>query len=183
MSVMTRLTRLFKADVHGVMDQFEDNSLMLRQCIREMESSLDARRTALDRKINARDGARSDLEARREEVTSLEADIDMAIANNRDDIARFLIKKQKPLSRHCSELERWLQTLDQEITEARTDLDQRRNQYETLKLRASRSLEQEKDTDWPWGSRWVQPDGAMVSDEEVELELLRRKERGKGGPA
>ncbi len=104
-----------------------------------MESALTARRTVLDRKIETRDAARSDLKTRREEIAALAADIDMAIAKDRDDIARFLIKKEKPLSRHCAELARHVESLDRE------------------------------------------KDAATVTDEEVELELLRRKEGGKEG--
>lgn len=183
MSIMTRFTRLFKADVHGVMDQFEDNGLMLRQCLREMESSLAARRAILNKKISARDAAQSDLDKRREEITALTADIDMAIAKDRDDIARFLIKKEKPLSRHCAELSGQVETLDREIAERRADLEKRRNEYDALKLRASRYLEREEETDWPRTDKWRGADGATVSDEEVELELLRRKEGRKAGAA
>ncbi len=186
MSIMTRFTRLFKADVHGVMDQFEDNGLMLRQCLREMESALTARRAVLDRKIEARDTARSDLKTRREEIAALEADIDMAIAKDRDDIARFLIKKEKPLSRHCAELARHVETLDREINDAQADLDRRRNEYDVLKLKASRYLDREKrekDADWPRTHQWPATEAATVTDEEVELELLRRKEGRKEGAA
>ncbi len=183
MSIMTRFTRLFKADVHGVMDQFEDNGLMLRQCLREMESALTARRSALDRKIEARDTARNDLKTRREEIAALEADIDMAIAKDRDDIARFLIKKEKPLSRHCAELARHVETLDREINDAQADLDRRRNEYDALKLKATRYLDREKDADWPGAHKWRATGAATVTDEEVELELLRRKEGGKRGAA
>jgi len=183
MSIMTRFTRLFKADVHGVMDQFEDDGLMLRQCLREMESALSDRRAVLDRKVEARDAARSDLKTRNEEIAALEADIDMAIAKDRDDIARFLIKKEKPLSRHCAELARHLETLDREIAECQADLDQRRNEYDALKLKASRYLDREKDADWPSAHKWRAADEATVTDEEVELELLRRKEGGKEGAA
>lgn len=183
MSIMTRMTRLFKADVHGVMDQFEDDGLMLRQCLREMETSLAARRAALGRKINARDAARNDLTSRREEIAALEADIDMAIAKDRDDIARFLIKKQKPLSRHCSELAHHMENLDREIADAQAYLDKRRHQYDALKLRASQHLEREGDADWPRTGKWSAQDASTVTDEEVELELLRRKERRKEGAA
>ena len=48
MGVMTRIFRLFKADLHGVMDQVEDKTLLLKQCVREMEGSLQEKRQRLD---------------------------------------------------------------------------------------------------------------------------------------
>jgi len=40
MGIMTRFTRIFKADIHGVMDQIENKELILKQGLREMEASL-----------------------------------------------------------------------------------------------------------------------------------------------
>jgi len=40
MAILTRIIQLFKADIHGVMDQLEDQGLLLKQHLRDMEESL-----------------------------------------------------------------------------------------------------------------------------------------------
>ena len=40
MGIMTRIMRVWRADLHGVMDQLEDKGLLLKQYLREMEDSL-----------------------------------------------------------------------------------------------------------------------------------------------
>jgi hypothetical protein len=40
MAILARIIRLFKADIHGVMDQIEDQGLLLKQHLRDMEDSL-----------------------------------------------------------------------------------------------------------------------------------------------
>jgi phage shock protein A len=40
MAILTRIFRLFKADIHGIMDQIEDQGLLLKQHLRDMEESL-----------------------------------------------------------------------------------------------------------------------------------------------
>jgi phage shock protein A len=37
MALITRLSRLFQADMHAVLDKIEEPELLLRQAIREME--------------------------------------------------------------------------------------------------------------------------------------------------
>ena len=37
MTLINRMSRLFKADVHGILDQLEDPAIALKQAIREME--------------------------------------------------------------------------------------------------------------------------------------------------
>ena len=50
MALITRISRLFKADFHAVLDQIEEPEQLLRQAIREMEDDLDA--TEHDHKLS-----------------------------------------------------------------------------------------------------------------------------------
>ena len=40
MALITRLSRLFQADMHAVLDKIEEPELLLKQAIREMEESI-----------------------------------------------------------------------------------------------------------------------------------------------
>ena len=44
MNVFTRITRIFRADIHGVMDRLEDRELLLKQYLREMDESLHSKK-------------------------------------------------------------------------------------------------------------------------------------------
>ena len=41
MGLFSRITRLCRSDLHGVMDQLEDKNLLLKQYLREMEEALE----------------------------------------------------------------------------------------------------------------------------------------------
>ena len=41
MALVTRLSRLFQADFHAVLDRIEEPDLQLRQAVREMQFALD----------------------------------------------------------------------------------------------------------------------------------------------
>jgi phage shock protein A len=98
MAILTRIFQLFKADIHGVMDQIEDQGLLLKQHLRDMQESLVQKETQLKKMGTARDQAQQEFQMGKKETDNLESDLEVAIKKDRDDIARMLIKKLKPLS-------------------------------------------------------------------------------------
>jgi len=97
---MTRFVRIWKADVHGVMDQLEDKGLLLRQCLRDMEKDLEIKQEKLNRMKASLGQVRQELERHDRELAKHEQDLQVAIEKDRDDIARMLIKKIAPLQHH-----------------------------------------------------------------------------------
>jgi phage shock protein A len=183
MAILTRIFRLFKADIHGIMDQIEDQGLLLKQHLRDMEDSLVQKEARLKQMCFARDQVRHHYEKGIKESSSLEQDLEVAIRKERDDIARTLIKKLTPLSHiqteRCSHVER----LNHEIKLFKEDLEQQRLQYEHLRQQAvdffHRTEKLSADCSWPP----MQADTGTyeLSNEEIELELLQRKEALQGG--
>ena len=47
MGIASRMVNIFKADVHGVVDQFEDQGLLLKQYLRDMAEALSQKEAEL----------------------------------------------------------------------------------------------------------------------------------------
>jgi phage shock protein A len=47
MGILTRIVRICKADIHGVMDHIEDQGLLLKQHLRDMEKALSEKEAGL----------------------------------------------------------------------------------------------------------------------------------------
>ena len=178
MGIMTRIVKIFKADIHGVMDHLEDQGLLLKQHLRDMEEALNLMETKLNRKIVARKQMQREHAKYRQQGEALENDLKVALQKNKDDLARMLIKKMKPLEELEAELARQIAALDDEINRINDCLQQQRLKYEHLKHQSA---------DYFQRSRFQPPENdfaAMLSDnkfgelsaEEIELELLKRKE-------
>jgi phage shock protein A len=113
-----------------------------------------------------------------EEMDRLERDLTLALKKEKDDIARMLIRRRRALetaSRHLKEQE---ETITQEKTQLSETLANQRLQYETLKAKADAYCRRAADRLFETASR--QGAAAIYSDdpidEEIELELLERKE-------
>lgn len=183
MGIMTRFMRLCKADIHGVMDQLEDKDLLLKQYLRDMEEEVSSKEARLRKMVISRDKAQQDYEKHSAECKKLDQDIEAAIHKDKDEIARLLIKKLKPLAYHCDELGRHIQTLDREIRQFHERIEEQALQREQMQLRAKEYFHRMEREQWEKTiSSTIPPTVSMEpSEEEVELELLKRKETTKGG--
>ncbi len=184
MGIMTRMLRLCKADVHGVMDQLEDKGLLLKQYLREMETSLGHKEQqvgALAQNIGRLTGQ---VASHVKEMEKLEHDLTLALEKEKDDIARMLIRRRRALESTSGLLEEQLEKMTQEKVQMSKTLASQRLQYETLKAKADihchRATDRLLETDMP--HRAATNYSVDPSDAEIELELIKRKESlQKGG--
>jgi phage shock protein A len=94
MALMTRLGRLFTADMHAVLDRLEEPEQVLRQALREMEVQASATgrnevvlRGEIGRLRRLHEQAASKLAA-------LDAELDLCLEEGQDDLARTTIRKK-----------------------------------------------------------------------------------------
>ena len=112
MGIITRFIRVCKADIHGVMDQLEDKDLLLKQHLRDMEVELSRKEARIRRLVASRDQAQGEYEKHSREAEKLDQDLAMAIDKDKDEIARLLLRKLKPLAYHCDDLNRHIDVMD-----------------------------------------------------------------------
>jgi phage shock protein A len=178
MGIMTRMLRLCKADVHGVMDQLEDKELLLKQYLREMETSLVHKEQQLSTLAGRIDRLKSQIARHGEEIDKLEQDLILALNKEKDDIARMLIRRRRALESASHNLKEQMAAMKQAQTRLSEKLTHQHLQYETLSTRADTYCRQaghrlfETAANHQSGTIHAR----APSDEEIELELLTRKE-------
>jgi len=178
MGIASRIVKIFKADIHGVMDQLEDQGLLLKQYLRDMEEALNQKEAKLARKISLQNRAKKEHYKYDQQYQTLDHDLTVAVQRGKDNIARMLIRKTKPLGSLCGELAGQVATLDEEISQFKGHLSAQRLQHEQLKIRSAeyfhRTERQMREKDM----LDIIPSNipGELSEEEIELELLKRKE-------
>ena len=179
MGLMTRLVRLIKADVHGLMDQMEDRGLLLNQYLRDMEEALAQKEEDLRHRKAVRERTRAEREDCADAAAKLESDLDAAVEKGRDDIARFLIKKRSPLVRHRDALDKHLRELVREIGEAEGCLVRQRQKYAEIRLKSRAYARRTEENEWEnrFSALMAEKEYETPGEEEIELELMRRKEK------
>jgi phage shock protein A len=177
MGILIRAIRIFKADVHGVMDRLEDQKLLLKQHLRDMAEALNLKEAELNKIRLSRQQMQHDFDQYRRRLETLERDLAVALQKNKDDIARMLIRKIKPMESLHDEFAEGIRHLDEEYSYGRDQLDQQRLRYDRLKQRSIdlfRKTPIQELQKIP--AEFDQADNyGEFSEEEIELELLKRK--------
>lgn len=179
MGLLHRISTLLKADAHGVVDAVEDRSLLLRQHVREAEMELHRKRARLEA-LEAEERTLAEENKRIEAaIQRVEEDIALALGGGKDELARFAVKRQLLLERRRSQLQRRAKEDASERESLKDTLSQHETEFQELKERVKAHLaraaarERGQDIDL-----FCDP---VVADEEIEIELLRRKRAARKG--
>ena len=179
MKLFDRMTTLIKADAHGVVDALEERSLLLRQHVREAELELLQKRARVEALAEEETRLRDELARCGKRVAALDEDIALALDGEKEDLARFAIRRMLPERKELTALEVQITEVNETRAKLAERLEEQESQYESLRQRARVHLaEASRSDDDLQGLA-----SPAVADEEVELELLRRRQQRAGGVA
>jgi len=175
--VLGRLATLLKADAHGVLESLEERSLLLKQYVREAEIELNQKRARLEALRQEEQRLREELGRGEEELRALDEDVGLALRGEKDDLARFAIRRLLPRRSAVTALRAALEERVRQAGALAERLQEQEAQFEALRARVRAELAR--------GAGAVDLPGWMaepvVADEEVELELMRRRRAAEGG--
>jgi phage shock protein A len=178
MALINRISRLFKADFHAVLDHIEEPEALLKQAIRDMEDDL----AKTEQRINLCAYDQDALTVRKGEledaVIEFEVKLDLCFESDKDDLAKTLIRKKLETERLLKRLTTKHVANAKYLTEQGTMLEQNNTTLESLRQKAE-LFAQRTPVHADGGSEfydiaWMA--GEMtVGDDEVEIAYLREK--------
>jgi phage shock protein A len=179
MKVLDRFTTLLRADAHGLMENLEERSLVIKQHLRDADLALEAKR----RKLAKFEEERRLLEAQRvdldEELVAIDADVELALAQGEEELARYAVRRLLPRREARQRLDARATALTAEVEALSVELAGQQAEFEDL----SRSAEAEllaldRRASAGGESSETASHGRPAVEEAVELELLRRRVAG-----
>jgi phage shock protein A len=176
MALITRLARLWRADINALLDRLEAPDLVLAQAIREMEQALDADRRRLAHHMRELDRLGPQEAACTETLGQAASALEDCLAEGREDLARPLIRRRLEGEREQRRLGQRRAELEAELERARRRIAERESQLADLRARAAAYQESATVPDEDPVGWTVSP----IRDEDVEIHLLRAK-RQRGG--
>jgi phage shock protein A len=179
MKLYDRMKTLIKADAHGVVDALEERSLLLRQHVREAELELLQKRARVEALTEEEARLRDELARRSTRIASLDEDIALALDGEKEELARFAIRRMIPERKELTALEAQIAEVSETRAKIAERLEEQESQFEALRQRARVHLAEATRSDDPL--QGLEP--PEVADEEVELELLRRRQQRAEGAA
>ena len=170
MSLVHRIKTNVKADAHGVIDALEDRALLLRQYLRDAEAELLRKRAQLQLVETELRSLEREARSTEAELLRFEADAELALGAGNDELSRFALKgvlvRRARQRRHAARREE----LEHESGALSHLLGEQSERYEALKERVLAELQA--------AGSGCETTFETVSEEQVELELLRRRRQG-----
>jgi len=172
MALITRLTRLFEADMHAVLDRIEEPELQLRQAVREMQLALDQdrqRAKLLLHEAGQLDKAAADSSAA---IEALDQELDICLQAEKDDLARDLVRRKLALEKHLQAIRRQAETIAVQRGELDAEIEEQAQQLSAMQQKLE-LLSSEPGT--AGVDAFTAP--GSIRSEEIEIALLREKQR------
>ena len=187
MAIANRITRLFRADVHAVLDIIEEPEAILKQAIREMQEALDLKRARLarDQKTSsALAGTRSYL---KEQLSRVQKNLELCLKEGSEELARKIVGRKLAYEKHVSAVEQRISSLEKALEQQTRENELQQGQLESI-VEKAKIFVSTAEEDSPFsvaesilftagaGPGTTGFGGMQVSEEEVELEWLRLRD-------
>jgi len=169
MALITRVSRLLRADLHAVLDRIEEPGVLLKQAVREMEEqqSQDERHAKfLANELTSMDKRRRELTDR---IRQINEELDVCFAAGKPDIARTLIRRRLEAERFDRLLGKKYEHLTEGMAQLQARLDENRTRLTTMRQKAD-LLNEDDGPATPEPATTLE---ILVTDEDVEIAYLR----------
>ena len=172
MALVTRLSRLFQADFHAVLDRIEEPDLQLRQAVREMQLALseDQQRLKFLQHETTRLGKIATSTSA--SLESLDDELDICLAAKKDDLARDLIRRKLAAEKQMQALQLQTAIIESQRQALDKQIDEQNQQLTSMKQKLELLVNEDKHFE---SGEFNHAD--TIRREEVEIALLREKER------
>lgn len=174
MALITRFSRLFRADLHAVLDRIEEPDVVLRQAVRDMEDELaieTQRHNLILHELQRLGNLRNEIEqnlARNGEELSVCLDAD------NDDLARALLRRKLETEQLLQFNTRRQQQLNQQGDSLAARLQQNRIRLQDMQQKLELLVREEHEGP---GEGYAPVSELRIRDEDIEVALLREKQK------
>lgn len=136
MAMITRLSRLFTADFHAVLDRLEEPDVLLRQAVREMEDEL----AHCEQQLNRLRHEHQQLTRRETEIAEtideIDEQLDLCFASGEEMLAKTLVKRKLPQVTLKRTIRGNRENVEREIEAARGQLIEQRQRFDGIRQKA-----------------------------------------------
>ncbi len=172
MALITRLSRLFEADFHAVLDRIEEPDLQLRQAVREMQFALDQDRQRIKLLQHEADQLARTTAALLTNLKSFDDELDICLAAKKDDLARDLVRRKLAADKQLQAMKQQSASIDRQQQNLVTEIEEHSQQLTSMQQKLELLV---SDDGSPAGGDCSHADA--IRNEEIEIALLREKQR------
>lgn len=172
MSILNRISRLFKADLHGILDNLEEPEMILKQAIRDMQQEIDRDETTLSTLKRQQDRLHQKRQQQSQWVTELQQQLKFCLDEDNETLAKSVIRKKLQAELSVKELSRQLKNVAETMDKKTSETEERQEKLQAVRDKLDLFSEPRHDENIVTNET-----GMTVSQDDVELAYLYEKQR------
>jgi len=169
MALITRISRLFTADVHAVLDRIEEPEVVLKQAVREMADEVARGEQHLKWLNSEGQQLQQRLSDAKDTLAQINGELDLCFDAGEEDLARTLIKRKLVADQQIKQASQQLDALDREHDTVSRLLAEQRQTLTDTQQKAELLVETP--------SRGFAPTVSGISRDDIEVAFLKEKQR------
>lgn len=173
MSILTRITSLFKADIHGILDNLEQPEIVLKQAIRDMQDEIDKATATIGILSQQRDRMLQKKQTLSGHVQELQYQLQFCFNEDNETLAKSVIRKKLQAEITLNQISGQLKNINEDINQLTNETKERQQKLETIRDKLTLFSEQAEFKENSTVSETV----SSVTVDDVELAFLHEKKR------
>jgi phage shock protein A len=173
MTILTRVSRLFKADIHGILENLEQPESILKQAVRDMQDAIDKATANINRLTKQQECLHQKQQTQTLHIDELQQQLRFCFAENNDALAKPVIRKKLHAELSLRELARQLKNTNEEITRKITETEERQEKLQSVRDKLALFTEQNE----LYETATATDPNTTITQDDVELALLTEKQR------
>lgn len=173
MALINRITRLFQADMHAVLDRLEEPDSLLRQAVREMEEEI----AADEQRLKLWQHEKTLIVERQGElaqsINRIDEELDLCFNSKQETLARNLVKRKLETRKFGKFLTRKAESLDSSLTDLTQRLNENHGRLQSMQQKLE--LLNQETLNSRSEDNWLAPE-TNVQDDEVEVAFLQEQQ-------
>ena len=173
MALMNRISRLFRADFHAVLDRIEEPDILLKQALREMQDDVhsdEQRLKILQNEHSQHELKKQDVE---KNLSQVEQELDICFESNEHDLARSQVKRKIEMQRYEKHLKNKSDSTKKLITELKVRIQENKSRLTAMQQKLDLLTEETSKTE---SYEYFPNPGMTIHDDEIEVAFLREKQ-------
>ena len=173
MALITRISRLFRADFNAVLDRIEEPDVLLKQALREMEEDLHSDKQQLkflEKEYVQLETKTKDIEKSLEQVNQ---ELDICFDSNETELARSQVKRKLEIQRYEKHLKSKLESKSTKIVDLKNRVEENKSRFTIMQQKLELLVDEEPQVD---GDMLYSNLNEVIKDDDIEMAFLREKQ-------
>lgn len=172
MTILTRISRLFKADIHGILDNLEEPDTILKQALRDMREEIDQAVAAISVLGRQQERLQQKQQAQSQYIEELQQRLQFCFNENNENLAKSVIRKKLQAEQSLKALSRQLTNIGKEKDLKIAETEERQEKLQAIRDKLDLFSEQQVDD-----NEAATETSTSISQDDVELAFLYEKQR------